>query len=410
MPTTPQENRQLLSLLSSSFQRRLDEAHPPIQLTEPLPQAGGSVSGPAMNNSSARATMDHLYSLLQHPLIAQSTAKQRRGYSSAEQAATMMDRAMLRGEADLKTVDRCMQVYMKTLHTGDTTVRDEFRLGRRLAAWFTSSNAAIKERFLYSPQILRNAVPILYADGLEEVVWEWLGMLYSRRGVDGGSQQQDIPQTTTKPLQDVIHEIHLTFLMIKEALRRNRLDAALLQFIQTSAYMSRTGRMSDAIRSSQPWQATTNAVKLALLRRRRHHNLSAQLFDRFMEHHSSWSDPDDFGFELISLYHPTRPSARGLAAAISHADYQVQMHFAKMKKMSVSAREIVLSALLDGAQLMLEQDSTSVKQAQLILDLVEKHFPNTNGVEGGRATRQRIQTVRQTINPQNFLSPPIGVT
>ncbi len=410
MPTTPQENKQLLSLLSSSFERRLDNAHPPVRPKEPLAQATVPLAGPAVASPSARATIHHLHSLLQHPLLAQNTLHLTDVQSAASKAATMMDRAMLRGEADLEMVDKCMQLYIKTLQSGNMTIRDEFRLGRKISAWFTSSSAATKQKFLSSPAILRNAVPILYADGLEEAVWEWLGMLYSRNCGVGNSQQRQNPQPTTKPVQWILQESHLTFLMIKEALRRSRLDAAVLQFIQACAYMRDTGRMSSEARWSQPWQATINAVTIALLRRRQQHGLSAHLFDQFLEHRSSWSDPITFTFELISLYHPTRPSSKELAITIGQANDQIEAHFDRIEAMPDPAKKIILNALLDGAQLLLEQDSSSVRQARLILDLVEKQFPNLADQKSNEAAQKRIQSVRQNIPPPQFMPAAIGIT
>ncbi len=407
MPTTPQENKQLLSLLSSSFQRRLDDAHPPVQPKENVPQATVYVSGPAVDNSSARATMDHLQSLLHHPLLAQNTAHHPRAQTEAAQAAVMMDQAMLRGQADLDLVDRCMQVYLRTLQSTD--VKDEFRLGRRITAWYTSSSPATKERFLSSPGAIRNAVPILYADGLEEAVWEWLEVLYSRKVDVADSQRETEVSTASKTSQWVLQETHLTFLMIKETLRRSRLDAAVQQLVQACAYMSNTGRMSSFVRSSQPWQAATKSITLALLRRRHQHGLSAALFDQFLNSRSSWSDSDSLISRLIPLYHPTQPSAQELAMTVERASDSIQGHFDHMKAMSESAQKVVLNALLDGAQLLSLQDSSSVRQAQLILELVEKHFPNLAGVKHKQATQKRIQSIQQTSLPQRFVDHPIGV-
>ena len=403
MPITPQENKQLLSLLSSSFQSRLDDAHPPVRPKGSAPQI--------VDNSSARATIDHLESLLQHPLLLQAQMHQTKSQPAAARAATMMDQAMLCGKADLEMLNKCMQVYNRMLQDGNTAIKDEFRLGRKISAWFTSTDVATKQRFLSSPSTLRNAVPILYADGLEEVVWQWLEMLYSCEIGVSNPQQQKVSQNTTKPVQWVLQECHLTFLMIKEALRRRRLSVAVLQLIQACAYMQETGRMCTEARSSQPWQAAARAVTIAILQRRHQHGLSTQLFDRFLENRLSWSAPDTLMFELLSVYHPIRPSAKKLIIALGQTSSQAQAHFGQIKVMSWPAQKIMLNALLDGAQLLLEHDSSSVRQAQLILDLVEKHFPTLAGVVGRTETsQQRTQSAEQTINPEEFLAAPIGVT
>lgn len=405
MPPTSQENKQLLSLLTSSFQGRLDDAHPPIEPVDPVPQTILPASGAVTDNRSARATMDHLQSLLQHPLLAQNRLNQTKSQSAAAQAARMMDEAMLHGEVDLEMVNRCMQVYVKTLQNGNMVIKDEFRLGRRILAWFTSSNAATKEIFLHSPDVLRNAVPILYADGLEDAVWEWLGILYNRKIGVGGLQ--DAP----KPVQWVRQESHLTFFMIKEALRRRKLDAAVLQLVQACAYMRCTGRVSSEALSSPPWQAATQAVTIALLGRRDQHGLSAHLFDCFLEQRSMWAEPTTFTFELMSLYHPTRPSAKPLAMAFERTNGQFQGHFDQLKTRTEPAQKIILNALLDGAQLLLKKEPSSVQKARLILDIVQEQFPDPPDSQHNDAPQKRIQSIRQAafISPP-FMSAPIGVT
>lgn len=375
-------------------------AHPRIQPVEPITRSTVPCSDPAIDNRPARATIDHLQSLLQHPLLAQNTIVRIEGQSGAAQAANMMDQAMLRGKIGLETVDRCMQIYMKTLQNRQTPIKDEFRLGRRIAAWFTSSKASVKDEFLNSSRLLRNAVPILYADRLEETVWEWLGTLYSRK-VDGN----DLP-STIKPVQWVLQETYLTFFMIKEALRRSRLDAAVLQFSQACDYMQKTGRMSPEARSSQPWQAVTKAVTIALLRRRDQHGLSAQLFNGFLEHRSSWSGCVPFALGLISLYHPTQPSAKELASAISSEKDQVQAHFDQINTMSDKAQKVLINALLDGAHLLLEQNSSSVREARLILHLIEKQPPMLPNTGHNEPTQKHI---RETA-PQPFMPAAMGLT
>jgi hypothetical protein len=353
--------------------------------------------------------MHHLQSLLQHPLLAQNATHQTESRSAAVDAVRMMDHAMLRGEANLEMVERCMQIYIKGLQPGHAVIKDEFRLGRKISAWFMSSPPATKERFLSSPHILSNAVPILYADGQEEAVWEWLGMLYSRKPGDGSPEPPNAAKNTM-PLQLVIHESHLTFLMIKEALRRRRLDAAVLQFVQACAYMQSTGRMSVEARSSQPWQAAIKAVTIALLRRRHQHGLPAQLFEDFLLQRSFWSGPDSLSFELISLYHPTHPSAKELSATVSQLKNPLQLYFDQMKVMSGPGQMIALGALLDGVQLLLKQESGSVRPARLILDFVEAQFPNLTDSKSNEATQKLIRSVRQTVTVQQLMPAPIGVT
>lgn len=322
---------------------------------------------------------------------------------TAAEAAKMMDQAVLQGKANLNLVKKCLDVYSKTVYRGRAMVTDEFRLGGRVSAWFTASHMFTKEKFLSSLDMLRLAVPIMYADGQEEVVWQWLGLLYS--GELGGSdcQQQSHPDDKTKPLRSVLRETNLTLLMIREALGRGELDAAILQFINACAYMQSTGRMSTNVRSSQLWRTTTRAITMQILRKQYQHGLSADVFDRFLEYRSSWSSSNTFAFELVSLYHPIRPSAEALVIALGQAKDQLEAQFCYMKSMSAGVQRVMSNSLLDGAQLLLEQNPGSVKQAQLVLDLVENQFPHLGRGQGdGVNARKRIESVRQTIHLRIF--------
>jgi hypothetical protein len=410
MPTTANENSQLLSLLNSSFQRRLDDAHPPIRPADSLQKRSMPISGPRVENVSARATMDHLQSLLQHPLLAEVAREGKESSSEAAKAALTMDHAMRRGKVSLELVEKCMQTYVKTLKGGNAIVENGHRLGSKISAWFTSCDPIVREDFLCSTQALRNAVPIMYADGLDEIVWEWLEMLYARDFATGSPEKQVNSRTDIDSMRWILHECHLTFLMIKEALRRSKLDAAVLQFTQACEYMQSTGRMSETTRSLQPWQSTVKAITMAILRRRGQHTLSADLFDRLMNHRSSWSASNTLQFALLSIYHPTQPSGQELINSMAQPDQHFEIHLDHIKNMSDQGQKIVVNALLDGAQLLLEQGSSSLRLARRVVDLVEKHFPSLANPEGDRATERRIQSVRQHITSHQPIPASLAPT
>lgn len=317
---------------------------------------------------------------------------------------------MLHGEGDVGLVYRSMKVYERTLQHGGTKAQeDRYGIGEKIVAWFTSSTAATKEKFLSSRHILNVTVPVMYAEGQEGAVWEWLAMLYSRNFGSGISYPGNDPDVSSRHPEWVIQEIDLIRFMIKEDLRRGRLDTAVLQFIKASDYMQRTGRMSSETQSSRNWQATINAMTFAILQRRHRHGLPDHLFDNLVEHRSLWSSSSTFASELVLLYHPTRPSAKELVNAINQAHDQVQVRFSRIETMREHGKKIILNSLLDGAQLLLEQKSNFVKEAQLILDLIEEQFPDMAAREGNEVTEKRIQSVRQIICPQEVMPTPIGI-
>lgn len=387
--TTPQQNKELLFLLSSSFRKRLDDAHPPILPTGPR------VSGPAVGNASARATIEHLQSVLHHPLLTPSPFQPTEPQSAAVAAVVMMDRVLIDGKPNFNVVRQCLHMYSQTTKKGDADPKHEHRMSSKISTWYTTSSTDTKRRILSSPTILQHAVPILYTEGLEEVVWEWLKTLYSWTG---------------KPLHWWVPVSSLTFLMIKEALRRSRLNAAVVQINQTCAYVQRTGRISSDARLVQTWKAAVKTVILAILRKGHHHGLSSHLFDEFLEHRQSWSDSDMLTLGLISLYHPTRPSAKALVIAVEQESDQVKAHLGEMNSMPELARKTMLNALLDGARLLLDQDTSSREQGLLILNLVQNQYPTMAGEKVRIVTERAIKPARDRIGPSVSMPFLAGIT
>ena len=362
-----------------------------------------------MDNASAKVTVNHLQSLLQHPLLGPPSSQKVDTACSRTAAAAMLEKAMFQRRASVELIDQCLDVHGTAVTRQNTTANDSSGFGMKLASWFTSSDLETKLQFLASTDLLGKAVPVMYASGQEELVWEWLNLLYER-----GNHAQD-KRETSKLGYDVQtkfwvnHECYLTFFMIREVLRRKDIHAAIQQFVQACGYMKLSGRISKAVLFSRPWRSATVAVLLALLRNRHRHGLSAALFDDLLAHREAWSDNSFLAHELITMYHPTAPSIAPFANTISAAPEELERRLS-LRNLSNPARQIVLTALMEGVQLVLEHNACPARQLELFLDLIEdQHISKTKQRHVGVA-QQRIESIKRLLMPQSLDVAPSEIT
>jgi hypothetical protein len=316
-----------------------------------------------------------------------------------------MDEAMARGNATLGLVIHCLRIYagiFYDLRNGRISVKGEFRLGGRIATWFTASPKSIQRQFLCSLATLKVAVPVMYADGQEEVVWQWLRTLYSGELNHSDDAQPHDLELNTKSLRSALQESNLTMLMILQAVRRKELDAAVAHFNQACAYMESTGRMFQEVRISDMWELATTSMACRILQLSHKHGIAEDKFDTFLEHRSLWSSHNSFAYELVSLYHPTQPSATPLLAAVSQPDVKLSDRIGYLKRSGPRLQTLMLHNLLDGTRSLVDQKPCSVKQARRVLDFVEHHFPRLSSQEGSiQAKKQEYDdSIEQTADPQ----------
>lgn len=392
---TPREAQQLLSVLDSAFKRQLDEAHPPINAAK-----GSSVEQSRKNdavfaNPSVNAANDHLLSILHHPLL-ETKAGERVGTApAAAQAVRLLDTAIVERKVTPELLEQCIILYKQ--HGRQMPILSGgHRLGYKLAAWFNTADATTKENFLTS-RLMNEVVPLMYSEGQEQVVWEWLRRLYE--GDFGGRNDKSAYDPKSPAWQE--KEAGLVRLMVREAVRRRNLPGAIQEYAQAWNYMAQSGRLAPRTQLSyqnsprSSMSRTSMMIVHMIIHRRYDHGVPSLLYDLITRLDKYWSSPSYWQQIFLSIYHPSQANTEALLQSLHSDDFLHQKLPAIRQQAKAGRPKMATIAMIDAAQLLLNQNQPI--NAQLVLDATEKHFPEFVSERTSQDSETRIQAARREV-------------
>lgn len=403
-PTSPRESRQLLSVLESAFQRQLDETHPSPKALNGSGSTDHSASIPDPAQRIAHSTQSHLDSVLGHPLFKQLPSTHVQTNGLAANAVAIFDDALAWKGLDTDLVQSCALQYLQAVQKKETISHDG-RLGPRLAGWFTAMSISERKELLVNGKSIDSLVSVMYADGLEAEVWEWLRLLYERSFDNYVLLSLDKPAPDAKTYFRA--EDRLVALMIKETVRRGPLTEAAQQYVKACEYRSNFGKTITSKRHNlaEPLVRSWRQVAGSILLRRKNHYIPAPLFDSILRN-SVPIEATPFDSAILQIYHPTSPSAQPLLFDLQNESFLGQ--FAKwQKKSNKSVRRALLVSILDAAQLSLDQNRA--QEAREFLDFAEKTWPDFLPKHSESDTTARLKLARKEIRPIGYTPTPVPV-
>ena len=392
---TPRESQQLLSVLNSAFKRQLDDVHPPVN-----PVKSPDIGRPRTNdtvfaNPSVNAANDHLLSILHHPLLETKDGHNAGPTSAAARAVTLLDTAIVEGRVTASLLEQCISIYNQN---GRHSLRspEGHRLGYKIVAWFNMTDAVTREAFL-TGQLVNHVVPLLYSEGQEQVVWEWLRMLYA--GDFGGRNDKTAYDPKSPAWQE--SEARLVRLMVREAVRRRNLPGAIQEYAQAWNYMTESGRLPQEThhtypKSSNSAMARTSTMIVQMIIHRRHdHGVPSLLYDLITRLDQHWSTPKYWQQVFLPVYHPARPTAESLLQSLRSGDFLQHKLHAIRQRTKWGTPKLATTAMIDAAQLLLDQGQPM--KAQFVLDEAENHFPEFVSERKLQDNAGRIQAARHEV-------------
>lgn len=176
LPLSPRESQKLLSLLKSSFQKRLDDIHPSSQ------------------SRSKTNTEIHLHTILAAPLFNNASRRQHAGISKhdhvfpakglsriqqvANSPLTYFGDCVSDGTADYEIAGLCLRhEFRKALASPDADLREALKLsgaGKIILDWLRSSGQGGSLQFFRNFRFLKMLIPFVIAEGKESLIWQWL--------------------------------------------------------------------------------------------------------------------------------------------------------------------------------------------------------------------------------------------
>ncbi|KAJ9610370.1 hypothetical protein H2200_005147 [Cladophialophora chaetospira] len=396
-PQSPRESKQLLNVLESAFQRRLDETHP-----SPKPATGGQESSngseliPDPAQRATHSTHSHLDTILGHPLFKQQSLTFLQTHGLAETAVKTFDDALVKKGLDSDLVQSCALQYLQGRQKrGKSPSKDE-GLAPRLARWFNTMAGPEKKDLLLNEKYIEPLVSVMYADGHERDVWQWLQVLYER----SFSNFIFLPRDGSAPdaIAYLRAEDRLVSLMIKETARRGRLQEAVQLYTQAYEYRMKSGRSALSLDKATPeplqrsWRQVAGAVLLQIKRNR--NGLPGPLYHSLLKYSLS-IEYSPFDPAILLVYHPTFPTANAFLQKLKDTSFVEQ--FAKWQKSpNKFVRRILLVSVLDAAELSLTQGHP--REATEFLEFAEKTYPDfLHSHEEKADTAERLQLARQEI-------------
>ncbi len=393
-PQSPRESRQLLNVLESAFQRHLDETHP-----SPKTATGGheshklSQSIPDPAQRVTHSTHSHLDSILGHPLFKQQSLTFLQTHGLAATAVKTFDDALVKKGLDSDLVQSCALQYLQGRgKRGRLRCKDE-GLALRLTRWFNAMTGSEKKDFLLNEKYIEPLVSVMYADGYEREVWQWLQVLYER------SFSIFIFDDSAPDAAAYLRaEDRLVSLMIKETARKGRLQEAVHLYTQAYEYRLRSGRtiLSQGTSAPEPLQRAWRQVAGAVLlqHKERNNDLPISLWHSLLKY-SLTIEYSPFDPAILQIYHPNFPAAGSLLQKLRDPSF-VDRFTRWQRSPNKIVRRILLVSILDAAELSLVQGRP--RDAKEFLEFSERTYPDyLRSHKENDDTAERLQAARKEV-------------
>jgi hypothetical protein len=132
-----------------------------------------------------------------------------------------------------------------------------------------------------------------------------------------------------------------------------------------------------------------------IVHRRNDHGVPPLLYDLITRLDKYWTGPSYWQQIFLSIYHPSRPSTEVLLQSLQSGDF-LQHKLPAIRKQTKSGKpKLATIAMIDAAQLLLNQNQSM--EAQLVLDATEKHFPELVSERTFQDGQTRIQAARREV-------------
>lgn len=357
------------------MQKKLDDAHPKPQQSVPDDGRGNEI--PA---ETTRATSLHLDSILHHPLLDAAGPSVAENRQLTTQAILKFDRELKQDSLTLSTLRKYVNQYHLGIKRGETTAGNG--IGSLVNAWFNTKDLSTKGYVLTDPKVVSDILPVMYHDGLEENVWDWLRILYQHPWLP--TQSPDTVSTMLSQAED-----HFVSSMMRAAVQRGYFQDAAQQYIQARTYrQSRDGEKAIFLLSA--WRR----ISYAILARKSKHGVNTSTFDQLLEGNSPVTKVPFVTSAYLQLYHPVHPTYQHLYEALQDQSY-VDAWSTWNTYARLNWKKGFLSAYLDAAQLALDQNNA--RHAEFFLDFAQAHYPDFLPAKHAAQPRDWLAEAREAL-------------
>lgn len=336
-PLGARESDRLLTALTSSFRKHLDEVHPGLSHEEARRSSVNSGTGNSNRHgihSSIALADSHMASLLTNPLLVKSAkpAALPKAKLDAVSAATELENGAkpfdllesyhAKGFATIEVALSCMQHFRRSIkdlaHEAQVAKVQEEEAGKRVLSWLWTSETLQSQAYVDNVHMQDGLVWLVMMEGHEDFLWQWL------------ESDLELPQPSAFKLTNKSHpgyawKSRVIYAMVMTKLRSphreaRSADAALelyFRAIQRFQYKKGAGVHEQMVSTSRARSALEKALTYGS--GVHYSNTSPHLYDKFtqtyaihdynLSHYTQNNALEDIHRAQLDLWHPTRPSA-----------------------------------------------------------------------------------------------------
>lgn len=336
-PLGPRESNQLLTALTSSFRKHLNEVHPSQTHDEarrPSAKYGSEGSNRQAFHSSIALADQHMASVLTNSLLVKSAKAETvpKPELDANTAATelknganpfdLLELYHAKGYATVDVALICMKHFrrsIKELTYGEQVAKVQGEHGgRRVLSWLWASDVLHSQAYVDNLQIQDGLVWLVIMEGQEDFLWQWLesDLELPQSSLAKGHQKN---QTGHFWKSRIVYAMVMTKLGAPHRQARSA-DAALevyFRAVQLLQHQKIAGVRDKSFLTSRARQA----LEKALMHGSEYHysNTSPSLYDKFVNvyknHELNYAYNaqkyalDNFSRAQLDIWHPSQPSA-----------------------------------------------------------------------------------------------------
>ncbi|KAI2626258.1 hypothetical protein GGS21DRAFT_530769 [Xylaria nigripes] len=341
LPLNQRDLQQLQDLITTSFRKNLDREHPwETDGTSTDTSVNPSTSALAENH---RPTDRHLSTILSNPLFAHSRNAKNPTVSaptSHKNPFDVFDSAVSKG---LMTPRRAAG-FLATIRSQQSAQSSDgihqpigtSGPGLRVLQWLRASGHENSLDFLSDAALVKLLIPVLYAEGLQQIAWNWLSLLASRVPF------LEFEKITGEPVVQTLSRLMTAIIRSSQPISQHpvSLDESFAALAKVNDMLPRESSIATAavkdVWAKLSWASTVNASQRP--------KPSAKLFEEFVEIGRPLNLPLDLAH--LDLHHPTVPTH---SAAIEYLRPR-QKIIENVTNMKPKAQQRVLCLVWDAAE------------------------------------------------------------
>lgn len=290
------ESRKLLDGLKASFRGHLDREYGVAPSSPPPPSIQAETTQVKAQRQSA--ANQHLKTLLSNPLFSYQnpTAPPAPQSVSSRDPMDVFDHAVSRGLMNLRAATGILMAKKKHLQNDVDVVAAVTSSGtaKRMIQWLRSSRSEHDLDFLDDQPFMKELMPFLVAEGLEDTAWEWIARLLGPTQGDPSIGNQR--HRASSLLRDLVR--------LKSQPQNKDLDAAIMTLVQARENFSSSPLLPHLLVG--PWRSLSWLTTVESFTR---NTPTAGVFNAHMATAERLNTPVEVERAHLRLYHPTQPDA-----------------------------------------------------------------------------------------------------